>query len=64
MAMDNISTIDDKILIAERTKESINTARLKGKIHGSHALDKGKLSSALKLNKTYNIFNQFNWTIA
>ncbi|WP_341754341.1 hypothetical protein [Candidatus Tisiphia endosymbiont of Dioctria rufipes] len=40
MAMDNISTIDDKILIAERTKESINTARLKGKIHGSPALDK------------------------
>lgn len=29
--MDDISTIDDKILIAERTKESINTARLKGK---------------------------------
>jgi hypothetical protein len=62
MAMDNISTIDDKILIAERTKE--NTARLKSKIHGSPALDKGKLSSTLKLNKTYNTFNQFNWTIA
>ena len=39
----------ERRLIAERTKDGINAARLKGKIPGRPALDKEKLSSALKL---------------
>lgn len=39
----------ERRLIAERTKEGINAARLKGKIPGRPTLDKEKLSSALKL---------------
>lgn len=39
----------ERRLIAERTKDGINAARLKGKIPGRPTLDKEKLSSALKL---------------
>ena len=39
----------ERRLIAERTKEGIRTARLKGKIPGRPSLDQEKLSSALKL---------------
>jgi len=39
----------ERRLIAERTKEGINAARLKGKIPGRPTLDKEKLKSALKL---------------
>lgn len=39
----------ERRLIAERTKDGINAARLKGKILGRPALDKEKLSCALKL---------------
>jgi DNA invertase Pin-like site-specific DNA recombinase len=39
----------ERRLIAERTKEGINAARLKGKVPGRPILDKEKLSSALKL---------------
>ena len=39
----------ERRLIAERTKDGINAARLKGKIPGRPTLDKEKRSSALKL---------------
>lgn len=39
----------ERRLIAERTRDGINAARLKGKIPGRPTLDKEKLNSALKL---------------
>lgn len=39
----------ERRLIAERTKDGLNAARLKGKIFGRPTLDKEKLNSALKL---------------
>ena len=39
----------ERRLIAERTKEGIRAARLKGKVPGRPSLDQEKLSSALKL---------------
>lgn len=42
----------ERRLISERTKDGINTARLKGKIPGRPTLDKDKLDSALKLIKS------------
>ena len=39
----------ERRLIAERTKDGINAARLKGRVPGRPTLDKEKLNSALKL---------------
>lgn len=42
----------ERRLISERTKEGINSARLKGKLPGRPSLDKEKLDAALRLIKT------------